>query len=62
LIGGGVIMVVFCHYIVRARWFMNMFWGVNIVLKGKRWMIFILKGEEVDNMFWGVWKVMFSQA
>ena len=43
MIGGGVIMGVFCHYMVGGRWFMKMFWGINI----------ILKGEEVIDFFRG---------
>jgi hypothetical protein len=45
LIGGGVIMGVFFHYMVGGRWFMKMFLGVNI----------ILKGEEVYDIFGEVW-------
>jgi hypothetical protein len=37
---------------VGGRWFMKMFLGVNI----------ILKGEEVYDIFGGVWKPRFPQA
>ncbi len=45
-------MVVFCHYMVGGRWFMNMFWGVNM----------IFKGNEVDDIFGWVSKPRFLQA
>jgi hypothetical protein len=37
---------------VRRRWFTNLFWGVNT----------IVKGGEVDDIFGGVWKLRFPQA
>jgi hypothetical protein len=38
---------------VGGRWFMNMFWGVNTIVKG---------GGELDDIFGGVWKLIFPQA
>ena len=36
---------------VGGRWFMNMFWGVNTIVKGKK----IVLGGEVEDISEGEW-------
>ncbi len=51
--GREVLLVVFCHYMVGGRWFMNMFWGVNTIVK---------RGGELNDIWGGGWKLIFPQA